>query len=78
MNTESMPWYKSPIVWLGIALTVLILAACIHMIIVSAGTDTGPKGQKTKDITHILGMPLTHESTSATTEEEDSNTPSEE
>lgn len=74
MNHESIPWYKSPIVWLGIALTVLILAACIHMVIVSTGTDTGPKGQKTKDITHILGMPLTHESTPQQAEEEDSTT----
>lgn len=78
MKDERMPWYKSPIIWLGIALTVLILGACIHMIIVSAGTDVGPKGQKTKDITHILGMPLTHESTPADTEEEDSATHSEE
>lgn len=78
MNSERMPWYKSAIVWLGIALTVLILAACIHMIIISAGTDTGPKGKKTKDITHILGMPLAHESISDDTEEEDSTTHSEE
>lgn len=64
MTGESTAWYKSFIVWLGIALTLLILAACIHMIIVSVGTDTGPKGKTTKGITHVLGMPLTHEPTS--------------
>ena len=56
-----LPWYRSGVVWLGIFITVLVLAGCIHFVVVTrpyiqaldAQAETGKK-----EITHFKGMPL--------------------
>ncbi|HLR16899.1 MAG TPA: hypothetical protein VK099_03420 [Alcanivoracaceae bacterium] len=60
---KPVPWYKAPIVWLGIGITLLVLIGCIHMILLGHRLNDFeqapvPKNQDNKAFTHILGMPL--------------------
>lgn len=55
-----LPWYRSSIVWLGIAITLIVLAGCIHFVIITrslvAATPTEAAPQK--ELSRILGVPL--------------------
>lgn len=53
-------WYSVPVVWLGIFLTLLVIAGLVHMAVLGhkhASDALAPK-PKTKAITHILGVPI--------------------
>lgn len=64
-NEKPLPWYKAPIAWLGVFLTLLVLAGCIHMIMVghqaNSASETKNSNKDDKALTHILGMPLSQE-----------------
>lgn len=64
---KPLPWYKAPIVWLGVFLTLLVLAGCIHMIMVGHQASTNEESTSNKNdkaLTHILGMPLSRDAPS--------------
>lgn len=69
-----LPWYRSFIVWLGIALTVFIFAGCVHFLYVGAqlrGQENSLKTpEKKKELTHILGVPISASSISTTEKKE--------
>lgn len=61
------PWYRVPVVWIGIFLTLIILAGLIHLIIVShdyQGQTALPKAE-TRELNRVLGVPLAREPQSA-------------
>lgn len=75
---KPLPWYKAPIVWLGVFLTLLVLAGCIHMIMVGhqastseASTSSSKKDEKA--LTHILGMPLSRDASNHDNTAEDNS-----
>ena len=64
-----LPWYRVPVLWLGIFITLLILVGCIHLIVVGhrhAGdaASTSRAGDD-KQLTHLLGVPLSRETIQA-------------
>lgn len=63
-------WYRSPIVWLGIVITVVIFIGCVQFLMLAAdirsqesaynstSKNTQTKTPKKKELTHILGVPI--------------------
>jgi len=57
-------WYRQPIAWLGIAITLAILAGCVWTIVLAgAYTDRPAHGPAPT----LLGMPLTAPPAASTT-----------
>ena len=59
-----LPWYRVAVLWLGIFITLLILAGCIHLLIVShqhSSDSPSPTATDSKQLTHLLGVPLSRE-----------------
>lgn len=61
--TRPLPWYRSGIVWLGVFLTLLVIAGCIHLIVITRAykiDTTEPVAAQTTpgELTHFRGMPL--------------------
>lgn len=56
-----LPWYRSGVVWLGIFITGLVMAGCIHFIVVTRpyiqALEMQAESSK-KEITQFKGMPL--------------------
>lgn len=48
-------WYRQPIAWLGIAITVAILAGCVWTIVLASAYTDRPAHGSTPT---LLGMPL--------------------
>lgn len=63
------PWYRVPVVWIGIFLTLLIMAGLLHLIIVSHNYSgqTALPATATRDLNRVLGVPLARESKSTST-----------
>lgn len=63
-------WYRVPVVWIGIFLTLIILAGLVHLIIVSHDYQgqTAPAKPETRELRHVLGVPLSREPQSAPTQ----------
>lgn len=60
-----LPWYRVPVLWLGIFITLLVLFGCIHLLVIGHRyADTSeqqtPTGE-TKALTHLFGVPLSSE-----------------
>lgn len=66
-----VPWYRSPIVWLGIVITVVVFIGCLQFLMLAAdirsqesaynstsNNNTQTKTSKKKELTHILGVPI--------------------
>lgn len=57
-----LPWYRSGIVWLGIALTVLVIVGCVHLVVVTRAyvhtIDSPTENSSTKELTTFRGMQL--------------------
>ncbi len=64
-------WYRSPTVWLGIVITVVIFVGCVQFLLLAADirkhenahnlantSNTESKTTKKKELTHILGVPI--------------------
>lgn len=64
-------WYRSPIVWLGIVITVVIFIGCVQFLMLAADirnqesaynssntSNAQSKTPKKKELTHILGVPI--------------------
>lgn len=63
-----LPWYRVPVLWLGIFITLLILVGCIHLIVVGhrhAGDAATSQASDGKQLTHLLGVPLSRETIQA-------------
>src|SRR5690554_7470853 len=67
-------WYRSPVLWLGIVITVVIFIGCVQFLFLAADIrkqenaynlantnnteSTQTKAPKKKELTHILGVPI--------------------
>lgn len=64
-SDTSLPWYRVPVLWLGVFITLLILVGCIHLIIVghrhAGDAATTSQTSDNKQLTHLLGVPLSRE-----------------
>ncbi|CBL46308.1 hypothetical protein HDN1F_27250 [gamma proteobacterium HdN1] len=70
-----LPWYRVPVLWLGIFLTALVAFGCIHLIVIShraaaagaaheapaSAVPASKDAGQHKPVTHVLGMPLSNE-----------------
>lgn len=78
-DEAKLAWYRVPIIWLGIFLTLLVFLGLLHMSYVSHQSVKGyieadTKPQKTKnEITHFRGMPLSRPESTPTTSEQQKN-----
>lgn len=62
------PWYRSPVVWLGIIITVVVLIGCLQFLYLAAEIRSNEssrnieirqdKATNKKELTHILGVPI--------------------
>lgn len=63
-NSQSdakLPWYRSSIVWLGIIITLVVLAGCIHFVVVTRDLvlqSPNTAAPVKKELTTILGVPM--------------------
>lgn len=46
-------WYHQPIAWLGIAVTLILLSACIWTVVVSTGYTDVPVEGNTRTLLHM-------------------------
>jgi hypothetical protein len=55
-RTVPTPWYRVPLLWFAIVLFIVILAACVHLILISSdgGHALGPDGASQS----FRGVPL--------------------
>lgn len=89
-DDTKLAWYQSPIVWLGIILTVVIFLGCLHLLYIAAEIRSNEASRvlepiqkttmKKKELTHILGVPISssslQENTSDNNKESTKNHPS--
>jgi len=78
-HDTKLAWYRVPVVWIGILLTLLVFIGLVHMSYVShqsVKNSAEPKAKqpasetKPKGITHFRGMPLQRsESTTTATKD---------
>src|SRR5690554_2893604 len=69
-DDTKLAWYQSPIVWLGIILTVVIFLGCLHLLYIAAEIRSNEASRvsepiqkttmKKKELTHILVYLLAH------------------
>lgn len=54
------PWYAVPVLWVGLVITIMLVAGLIHLAIMGHryASDALESGSKSTEITHIRGMPL--------------------
>ncbi|HEY6643696.1 hypothetical protein [Povalibacter sp.] len=58
---DALPWYRVPVLWLGIALFVVSLAGCIGMIVLASQYPDEPVAVGSE---RLLKMPATHQPSS--------------
>src|SRR5690554_4272209 len=63
-HTTKLAWYRVPVVWLGVLLTLLVIVGLVHMAYVShqsvknTAEIPATTEQSKKTISHFRGMPL--------------------
>ncbi|MDF1779700.1 MAG: hypothetical protein P1U67_00240 [Alcanivoracaceae bacterium] len=64
-NTDDLTrWYQVPLLWMCIGLFLLILAGCVHLIVVSLEIDNAYPANTKPNGTLVFGIPLTRDDTS--------------
>lgn len=77
-----LPWYRSPIVWLGIVITIVIFIGCLQFLMLAAdirsheseyglsnSQDQATNPSNDKELTHILGVPISASSNASSDEQ---------
>ncbi len=55
---KPMPWYRVPLVWLGIAVVTLSLGACIHLVVLSLSLPGASGEAGAGQSAEFRGVPL--------------------
>lgn len=57
-QSKPLPWYRVPLVWLGIAVVALSLGACIHLVVLSLSLPGSTSDARAEQAAEFRGVPL--------------------